>query len=286
MSLTNSMDGIKARCEYVSSDRILVNNCGRVSAEHELRSSRPEGRKDYMLLYIMEGDGFLLSNGAEVLTGAGDMIIWRPYEPLVFGFYGASSHYWLHFTGAEIDKLLDDLGIPLSTVVRVGHKVEISRLFFSIILEMQMNRPSMQIMCLGYFLQLLATLSNILNNGGVSVQISRSKLYPALQAMTSDYSENHPLSYYASLCNLSLSHFKTLFTRELKISPTAYLIRLKTEHARNALRFTDMTVSEIAYMIGFCDPLYFSRFFKKHTGISPSEFRAACADIPKDTDIK
>jgi AraC family 4-hydroxyphenylacetate 3-monooxygenase operon regulatory protein len=50
--------------------------------------------------------------------------------------------------------------------------------------------------------------------------------------------------------------------------------RLMAE-ARRLLRFTTEPVGEISYQLGFVDPAYFSRFFTKRTGLSPSQFRAA-----------
>jgi AraC family transcriptional regulator, transcriptional activator of pobA len=43
--------------------------------------------------------------------------------------------------------------------------------------------------------------------------------------------------------------------------------------AKRLLRYSDLPVTEIAYRLNFEDPSYFSRFFKKYTGFSPSEFR-------------
>ena len=43
--------------------------------------------------------------------------------------------------------------------------------------------------------------------------------------------------------------------------------------AKRLLRYSDLPVADIADQLNFEDPSYFSRFFKKHTGFSPSEFR-------------
>ena len=46
------------------------------------------------------------------------------------------------------------------------------------------------------------------------------------------------------------------------------------QEARRLLRFSAVPVSEIGYQLGFTDPAYFSRFFARHAGVPPSEFRA------------
>ncbi len=275
MKIIDNMDGIKARCEYVSDSFLAVNNCGRVSFEKTRFSSRPEGRKDYMLLYVTEGSGFCLIDGAKHSLGAGDMVVLRPLQPLVFSFSGSNSHYWLHFTGTDAEGILASVGISANSCFNVGQSEEITKLFFRIIFEMQMNRKTSGMMCNGLFLELISAVGNkIKHERIVENDITESKIYPAIRSMMHEYTENRRLPYYAALCNLSLSHFKTRFTEEIGFSPTAYLNKLKLEHAKNFLFFTNLSVTEIACRVGFSDPLYFSRFFKKHVGVSPREFRA------------
>ena len=56
-------------------------------------------------------------------------------------------------------------------------------------------------------------------------------------------------------------------------TPTQTLIQLRLKHAQNLLHNSDRTISQIAYSIGYQDLAGFSHFFKKQTGLSPSEFR-------------
>ncbi len=77
----------------------------------------------------------------------------------------------------------------------------------------------------------------------------------------------------AKLCNLSLSSFKREFTRVFNDSPNSYMTDQKLNRAMELLRVTEMPISEIAYGVGFNDPLYFTRIFKKKIGDSPSVYR-------------
>ena len=56
-------------------------------------------------------------------------------------------------------------------------------------------------------------------------------------------------------------------------SPLAYQTRLRIERAKDLLRNTSLRVSEIAAQIGYQNPMYFSSTFKKHTGMTPLEYR-------------
>ena len=57
--------------------------------------------------------------------------------------------------------------------------------------------------------------------------------------------------------------------------PRKYLTSIRVKKARELLESTDYGVGEIGNIVGYDNPLYFSRIFKKQTGISPAEYRKA-----------
>jgi AraC-like DNA-binding protein len=66
-----------------------------------------------------------------------------------------------------------------------------------------------------------------------------------------------------------------LFKKNIGTSVHQYHLILRMEHAKKNLAAKDFSVAEVASMSGFDDPLYFSRIFKKITGMSPKEFQKA-----------
>jgi AraC-like DNA-binding protein len=64
-----------------------------------------------------------------------------------------------------------------------------------------------------------------------------------------------------------------VFHRELGLSPWDYLNRYRVEQAKQLLRRTGESIGAISRQVGFKDQLYFSRVFRKVTGVSPSAFR-------------
>lgn len=85
---------------------------------------------------------------------------------------------------------------------------------------------------------------------------------------------NLKIDQLAKLCNLSLSSFKREFKKEFSDSPNNYINGKKLEKAKDLLSNTALPISEIAYEVGFQDPLYFARLFKKKINTSPSNYRA------------
>ena len=55
--------------------------------------------------------------------------------------------------------------------------------------------------------------------------------------------------------------------------PNEYIIELRLQFAKNMLSGTNMSIKQISEHIGYNDPYFFSRLFKKHIGISPQEYR-------------
>ncbi|TVR47621.1 MAG: AraC family transcriptional regulator [Planctomycetota bacterium] len=71
----------------------------------------------------------------------------------------------------------------------------------------------------------------------------------------------------------SADHFSRAFKQRLGLSPAQFLIEVRLEHARNLLRYTNLSASQIAQELGFADPAYFSRVFTRHHRISPGAWR-------------
>jgi len=77
----------------------------------------------------------------------------------------------------------------------------------------------------------------------------------------------------AQALGISDRYLYNLFIKHLHISPKQYLNGLKISYAQTLIQSTDNAISEIAISVGFHDVLTFSRFFKNHTGMSPTEYR-------------
>jgi len=99
----------------------------------------------------------------------------------------------------------------------------------------------------------------------------RDILSPAFRYMTEHFRENLPVSDYSSMCNLSESYFRRIFTAYTGMSPIAYRDSLRFEEALR-LRASGAMMTEIAEQVGFCDASYLRRLFKKRTGHTMSRY--------------
>lgn len=91
--------------------------------------------------------------------------------------------------------------------------------------------------------------------------------------------ENHAdaldLDTIADAANMSGNHLVRLFRQHLGVTPVRYLWEVRAERGADLLRDTGLSVSEIAYRVGFATPYHFSRVIKRRFGASPRQLREA-----------
>lgn len=85
---------------------------------------------------------------------------------------------------------------------------------------------------------------------------------------------NLSMEQLAKLTNMSMSSFKREFKKVYNDSPANHINKEKIKKAKELLAVTDLPINEIAYEVGYNDPLYFTRLFKKKEGSSPSTYRS------------
>lgn len=85
----------------------------------------------------------------------------------------------------------------------------------------------------------------------------------------------HPISRkeVAASVGVSENYLSQIFRQEMTISPWDYLSRLRIKMAKELLQESDASVTQVAIQVGFNDPAYFSRVFRKMTGKPPQAFR-------------
>ena len=89
------------------------------------------------------------------------------------------------------------------------------------------------------------------------------------------YNEDISIEQYAASRNMSTSWFNKSFRNIVGESPLRYILLLRIRNAQVLLETTDGTISEIARIVGYENPMYFSRLFRKEKGMSPLKYRKA-----------
>ena len=93
--------------------------------------------------------------------------------------------------------------------------------------------------------------------------------------LNEQYNSDFSLEDVARLANLSPYHFIRVFKAQTGKTPYEYLLEIKLAKARELLRFSNHTITEVCCRCGFKNPGHFSVVFKRKVGVSPSEYRGA-----------
>jgi AraC-like DNA-binding protein len=95
----------------------------------------------------------------------------------------------------------------------------------------------------------------------------------AIQFMREHVGENIDTDALAAESHLSRAHFFALFRRSTGLTPALYANVLRMEGAIDAMSGSPTAVTEVAYRLGFSAPGHFTRFFRQHLGITPTDYR-------------
>lgn len=86
------------------------------------------------------------------------------------------------------------------------------------------------------------------------------------------------VKYFAEQCFLSPNYFGDLIKKETGMTPRDFIQNKVLDYAKEQLLSTNMTISEIAYQLGFQHSQHFNRYFKRGTGLTPTEYRRTKAE--------
>ena len=101
-----------------------------------------------------------------------------------------------------------------------------------------------------------------------------TEMETAIQYFNDNYNAEINIEEYAASRGMSVSWFIRNFRQYAGTTPMQYIVSIRITNAQVLLETTDYNVTEIGSIVGYDNPLYFSRIFKKQKGVSPSEYRA------------
>lgn len=258
---------------------LIVTSCGtyHLYTHPKLPTWRPRGRLDFQLLYIAAGKAHFHIDGEEKIVTAGHMVLYRPKEPQKYEYYAEDQTevYWVHFTGSNVTNILHSYGLTKDKkVFYCGSDLEYKNHFRTMIQELQMCKDDYPEMLEMYLRQIFIKLHRYFNtvskvdNSQIAEDIDNAMIY-----FTEHYNEDICIEDYVQKHHMSTSWFIRNFKQYTGSTPMQYIISKRIYNAENLLQSEHYNVTEIANIVGYDNPLYFSRIFKKIKGISPSEYR-------------
>lgn len=258
---------------------LIVGSCGtyRLQTVKNLPTWRPRGRLDYQLLYVVSGKAHFYFDDAERIVTAGHMVLFQPRQEQHYEYFGTDKTevYWVHFTGSNVKNILRRYDIPLDTpVLYSGASAIYAYLFKEMINELQTCRTGYEELLAMYLRQILILVQRTRQEHRTSINTHiQEEMEYARRYFNEHYNEQISIEDYAQSRNMSVSWFQRSFKQIVNYSPMQYILTIRMNNAASLLESTDYSMAEISAIVGYDNPLYFSRLFKKQKGVSPSEYR-------------
>lgn len=237
---------------------------------------RELGAEEYILIFCIEGRGLIKINDTNITLNANEYCLITKGMP--HSYQADSNHpwsiYWIHFNGTKANDISQY--IPLHESISLRSSEHIGRIgmfqdFFQILEKGITSEHVLYIsMQLWSLLSSFAFTSLYVN----SPKKEQNRIEIVFNFMKTNLLKILTLDDIAQQVNVSASHFSNIFKEYTGYSPLNYFILLKMQEASRLLSLSNMNIKEIAFHLGYTDPYYFSRIFKKTIGRSPRDYRS------------
>lgn len=226
----------------------------------------------YDILYVAKGRlGFFVETG-QFLVGEGELLC-IPLEQqrkISYVQKEPAQWYWIRFTTEENEAALE---LPCQTLCPGDSLEELMEILLSC---WKQREKGYQLKTQGLLLLLLQQIK------ASPAQQTSTSIDPRI-ARAVDYMEEHynhaiTAETLAELAELHPAYFGALFKEEMGQSFRQYLTAVRLRHGERLLRQGQHTVTEVSLLCGFSDVFYFSRLFKEHKGIAPSQLFSYLTD--------
>ncbi len=244
------------------------------------RVSRPNGDWAFTLLYCLDGAGTLDTSQGKHRIARGTVVLLRPFE---FHAYEADpgnpwSYYWIHFNGTvaqQYYEVLTGAGRHLCIAVESNLRfVENFEKILGIFQDGQAYKNLVQASSAMH--QLLGDLFGQICQRSAPHEPAAARIERTLAMMRKNLGAHVSIHELAASAGMSHAYFTLQFRKHTGQSPRSYFNRQRIAKACEYLAATDTKVDNVARLVGFEDPFYFCRLFKRIMQQTPTAYRRSC----------
>jgi len=240
---------------------------------------------EFQVVYLTSGRGWFDSTpSGSVSVEAGDMMILFPgvlhaYRPqLETGW----NEYWVGFSGEHAHRLSrHGLFTPQKPIQHIGLNQEIIADYEQIVGLCRGQTPGFQVRLGALVLQLLAHI-HVVETTSRTGAGDRTMVEHARAIMQEHVEDSVSVEEIAHRVGLGYTRLLNVFRQYTGLTPYQYYLQLRIHRARELLREPEITVKEVSARMSFENQYYFSRLFKKKTGMSPTEWQGSLFTAPAE----
>lgn len=249
----------------------------------EVRRRQPNRKHHhnvFELLYVLEGSTHIRIRRRKHVARVGDLVIYYPgedHEECVQP--GRWSVFVLRFPRPRLGAGMEFPDRRLTPpVVSLPWPERFGKLFELMMIDLKVTDSWTEIMSKAYLVQLAVLLRRALRARGADgerevASEKSARIEKAIDMIRESLDADLSLKELARRAFMSESSFSHVFKDLTGIPPRRYAIQTRIARAKEMLETTDLSVKEIAAELGYEDPHYFSRQFRKLAGRPPSAFR-------------
>ena len=238
--------------------------------------SVPHTHNHMELFYIVGGKGQFLIQDQLYPVNANNLVIINPNVPHTEVSLNAQplEYIVLGIEGVELASSEQSNG--RFSMLDHFESVEIYGCLRNILREMELKSTGYEDVCQAYMEILIIRLmrSTALSVPAQPQQISANRQCAAVKRyIDQHFKETLTLDQLAEEAHMNKFYLSHAFKQEFGVSPINYLISCRIEESKYLLAETDLSISQIAQLLNFSSPSYFSQVFRRTQGVSPVEFR-------------
>lgn len=224
--------------------------------------------------YVVSGQcSVCIDNKCEQLH-AGSLFCYAPDSSVLIKNSGEQPlvKYFFDFTGKDAHELIEKRFLENTEFLNIPHLSWIPENMKQLLETGKSGDKRAEESCVLLLRLILKQVQDYAPTNKIALSISFSKYRQAQDFIHKSYRQIHSLEQLADECNLSSAYLCRIYQRFHHESPTQALTRQKLNHAAKLLMSETNLVKEVADQVGYDDPYYFSRVFKKQFGLSPKHF--------------
>jgi AraC-like DNA-binding protein len=237
----------------------------------EWRNRAPQNDPFARLYYIVSGKGYISHSGGSYELEPGGLYMIPPNSGFSHRCPDRVEIHWAHFNASFFSAVW--AGDILRMRCFLPNAADAAERMGGLVDAFKSPGPSASVKTGGFLLLLLSALIEDAPPGDIPLMRAAARLKPALDLMEKNPGGKISVPALAKAASMERAYFSVVFKRAFKISPAKLMLQKKIERARLMLLSGGEKTERIARELGFSDAFHFSKTFKKHTGVSPSEHR-------------
>lgn len=252
---------------------LIVYDCGReqcVEGKWVQKAKKPY----YLFHYICSGKGTFIQNGEKYEIRAGEMFVIFP--KCVVEYYPDKKnpwrYEWFSVSGRLADEFIKRSNVTVDSPVIRDIKNGKIREYVDNLVNQYLEDKTVNLGCVANLYLIFHELMEKNEGEKQEEGYKNSYINEAMMFMKYNICTKIYIKDIAQSLNLHPSYFVWLFTETVGMSPKQYLIDYRIKTGARLLLSENKKVEEVAKMVGYDDPLYFSREFKKVMGVSPRDY--------------